>query len=362
MIKPNIDVVVNDSCCCAPSTYRTVVLKCNMIGNDNILTQEMISTPQTKYVIKYDYIIDPYPVNGVANIPVTNKIENCCGSDEIIYYSDNFINIPAGKTITVPEDCFLISEPGGRRVNFTVAEQDTLVRIASYTPGVYRYKIQKALVLPEKSLIQFDGGSISNGTLVGKDTIVISYQDNEDIFKNVDLKGTFVFTKFGNLTLTEEILEPQAGEKIVPVYKKITIGNGREDVSFNVHSFEVQDIQRVIRFSGTNYVIELAKGENQFVFPTAQEAGVNKTLVDGWIINGTHYHPGDTYTITDPDMEELIVEASGWVCTVTFISEYGIKALSLFSYYYFFFCIIYKSSIYFNIINKIQKQSRFRCY
>ena len=323
MIKPNIDVVVNDSCCCAPSTYRTVVLKCNMVGNDNVLTQDMIATPQTKYVIKYDYIIDSNPTKGTVTIPLTNEIEHCCNSDTIVYYSDKIITIPAGSSITIPEGCFLIDNSSRMRVNFTVAERDTTVRIASETPGTYQYKIQKALVFPEKCLVQFDGGSISDGVLVGNDTIVISYQDNEDIFKNVDLKGTFIFTKFGNLTLTEEIIEdPGDGFRIKDIYKHITIGNGRDEIGFNVKSFEITPIPRKIYlYDGDTLldIIELDDGISKFNFPTAQQLGVdNKTLQYWEDSNGNHYTPGSEYVILDKNIEELSF-GSHWVYTVTYM-------------------------------------------
>ena len=37
--------------------YKTVILKPNVIDDVNILTQAMMSQPNTKYVIKYDYTL-----------------------------------------------------------------------------------------------------------------------------------------------------------------------------------------------------------------------------------------------------------------------------------------------------------------
>ena len=91
-----------------PVTYKTVILKKNLVNGVNTLTQEMMSATNTKYVIKYDYVL--------------------------------------GENITIPEGC----------------------------------------------LLEFDGGAISNGTLVGSNTFLIYNQMLSDIIDNVDLKGTFI--------------------------------------------------------------------------------------------------------------------------------------------------------------------------
>ena len=40
-----------------PVTYKTVILKKNLVNGVNTLTQEMMSATNTKYVIKYDYML-----------------------------------------------------------------------------------------------------------------------------------------------------------------------------------------------------------------------------------------------------------------------------------------------------------------
>ena len=40
-----------------PVTYKTIILKKNLVNGVNTLTQEMISTINTKYVVKYDYTL-----------------------------------------------------------------------------------------------------------------------------------------------------------------------------------------------------------------------------------------------------------------------------------------------------------------
>lgn len=334
MIKSNIDVIVNNSCCCAQSTYRTVVLKCDMIGNDNVLTQDMIETPYTKYIIKYDYIIDPNPIVGVANID-TQK-EDCC-SGKTYYYWRTLISLRKGQSITIPEGCVLLNSNLTAELDIVAADKDIDVYIASETPGSYNYKIQQSLIIPEKCIIQFDGGSISNGTLVGNKTILLSFQKNENVLKNVELKGTFTNV----FEIQEEVITKQPGEKIIPVYKRITLRSGREKVAFNVCSFEIQDIDRIIRFDyggSQPYEITLSKGQNSFRFPTAEELGFDRVL-EGWYTKdndwiqdgngewqsstqGEHrYNPGEEYIIPE-GVEELKFYVH-WLCSVTFVSQYG---------------------------------------
>ena len=60
--------------------------------------------------------------------------------------------------------------------------------------------------IPENCLIEFDGGSISNGTLIGNDTYMIIHQDSSDVLKNINLEGTFKYTTYRgpNLVVTTE--------------------------------------------------------------------------------------------------------------------------------------------------------------
>ena len=50
-----------------------------------------------------------------------------------------------------------------------------------------------SVTIPEGCLLEFDGGSISNGTLVGQNTILIYNQELDTIFHTVTRQGTFVY-------------------------------------------------------------------------------------------------------------------------------------------------------------------------
>ena len=70
------------------------------------------------------------------------------------------------------------------------------------------YDLQnKTLLVPNNCLIEFDGGRFNNGTLIGNNTIIVSNQNDYEILKNINLKGTFRYTKYSGpklLILTEE--------------------------------------------------------------------------------------------------------------------------------------------------------------
>lgn len=59
--------------------------------------------------------------------------------------------------------------------------------------------------LQENCLLQFDGGVIRNGTLVGNNTIIISNQENNIILPNVFLEGTFSYTRFTKDLIQEDL-------------------------------------------------------------------------------------------------------------------------------------------------------------
>lgn len=49
----------------------------------------------------------------------------------------------------------------------------------------------ETLEIPENCIIAIDGGSISNGTLVGNDTVLVNVNNVDDILVNIDKQGTW---------------------------------------------------------------------------------------------------------------------------------------------------------------------------
>lgn len=55
----------------------------------------------------------------------------------------------------------------------------------------------KTITIPKGCLLEFDGGSLKNGTLIGNETYIISYLDIPDIMKNINLEGSYKYSIFG---------------------------------------------------------------------------------------------------------------------------------------------------------------------
>ena len=110
--KVNVEVNGSGDLPSTLSTYTTRILKPNIVGGKNILTQAMISSKNTKYVIKWNFDLD-------------------------------------SKTITVPKKCVL----------------------------------------------EFDGGSLKNGTIIGQDTFVNNVGGVETIFgAGITQEGTWRYS------------------------------------------------------------------------------------------------------------------------------------------------------------------------
>ena len=75
-----------------PITYKTIILKKNLVNGVNILTQEMMSATNTKYVIKYNYVLDD-DINVPANCILEFDGGNISGEHII---TGNKTNIQAG--------------------------------------------------------------------------------------------------------------------------------------------------------------------------------------------------------------------------------------------------------------------------
>lgn len=232
-----------------PVTYKTVVLKPNNVNGKNILTQNMMSQTDTKYVIKYDYIISDEINTGNAEVLNTNisqcvnpaytnalaayneahdawiDADNAYTNDptdanlaaknaaydaytaaqttlnntpQYYYYAARAINLKRNQHITIPEGCVLLNSSLNGLAGFETAQSDAIVYIGSDTPGTYAYTIQYAIQMPARCLIEFDGGSISDGVIECNNTILIFDQDEEVILKNVELLGDYEYSAGGS--------------------------------------------------------------------------------------------------------------------------------------------------------------------
>ena len=84
-----------------PAQYKTIILKKNLVNGVNTLTQEMISATNTKYIIKYDYVL--------------------------------------GENVTVPTGCIL--EFDGGSITNSTGNSYTLTGTATKVVNLYNYTI-----------------------------------------------------------------------------------------------------------------------------------------------------------------------------------------------------------------------------
>lgn len=112
----------------------------------------------------------------------------------------------------------------------------------------------KTITLPENCYLDFQGGSINStgqeGTLIsptGSVTTIISFQEKEEILKNVELVGEFVFTKFNqdwiahkvnrvDVDLMMDDIEDTTEIKYIQKKKRVTLKYGPthdDQVSFD---------------------------------------------------------------------------------------------------------------------------------
>ena len=227
-----VNVQVEGMDTCKPSCqYKTVILKSRGCSGVQPLTQTMISEPNVKYVIKYDFYIDDNIRKGTSII-TNNNISSCVNPAYIkalddyefahteyviantnneniqssttstdaqkaaalaalnkahqvliraegilaamphYYFYSGAVMLKTGESVVVPEGCVVLNSE--RNAVVSLSEQSGTVYIGSVTPGTYEYTLANRITVPEGCIFDFDGGSISYGIIVWRDTYVIN--------------------------------------------------------------------------------------------------------------------------------------------------------------------------------------------
>ena len=154
----------------------------------NVLMQDMINKPNTIYIIQYDYdIVD------MVNDTTTNNLT--IGGE---YYSYKPITIEDNQTYRALNDCVFIDYHHNSLIgsvlvtgenesqDFAIAKKSSA---ASGVPVSY-YKPEGTINIPANCVLQFEGGGIKSGTIVGNNT-KIDARLNQIFSTNVTLSGTF---------------------------------------------------------------------------------------------------------------------------------------------------------------------------
>lgn len=212
----------------------------------NLLTQDMISKPNTIYHIQYDYELAK-----VASVRMAED-KSMTINDVQFFYQE--VTVKKGETIVITSgNGKLILFHGyewkvsndNHYTNESSADEVIRVGVPFYTTAPIGYTILGATItIPENCILKFDGGSLSNGTLNGNSTTINS--DIVTILTNINVTGNW---------------------NINDVYPEWFKNNSDDDYSnaidlcygFNsnniVFTSGIYEISRTIHFEKTNIII-----------------------------------------------------------------------------------------------------------
>lgn len=153
-------------------------------------------------------------------------------------------NVRAGYTLKISTSYVLLNS-SGTSIVFTPSTQNpeftpsssTAVRIGKLasTYENVAYTISECIVIPENCMLAFDGGSISNGVLVGTDTAIIA--PKTAIFTNIVIEGAWNVPDITSAWFSDA--ESNNGLKNVfalqdaNIYNRIVVEGGSYSVSAN---------------------------------------------------------------------------------------------------------------------------------
>lgn len=138
--------------------------------------------------------------------PCSNQLNNLKKNNYLSEFSTNVDKELARKNLGISD----IIEDLEEKINAYVEDSDTssqykqkvlfwkkdfLTQINdSNTKYIVQYDFDlngKTVIFPENCILSIDGGSISNGTLVGNNTVLLNVNKADNILNNVTLSGTW---------------------------------------------------------------------------------------------------------------------------------------------------------------------------
>ena len=169
-----------------PFTYKTIILKKNLINGVNTLTQEMMSAQNTKYVIKYDYILGEDINISVGcilefdggSISASGSNDTITGNNTIIIGENNLFN-----NIIIGEGIFYYKNIVSSEIFKTWNSDSTLNSLVN--------------LCREGSTIMFDRG------------LIVTVYNGLQIRKNITLEGnnsTIIFANKNNESYSDTFL------------------------------------------------------------------------------------------------------------------------------------------------------------
>lgn len=173
-----------------PVTYKTIILKKNLVNGVNTLTQTMMNQTNTKYVVKYDYVLGEN-----ITIPENCVLEFDGGSisgaytltynNTTIVVSDIFKSIYSGVTIdgSITND-FVTPEFYGWNENNNITLNTTCINNALYYNGNVKlgaktYTINNSIIFNHNNSLE---GSYKLTTIEDEVSPSIIYNQNDNVY------------------------------------------------------------------------------------------------------------------------------------------------------------------------------------
>ena len=185
MGRKNVNVVVGGPVQSDyPKVYNTVFIK------PNIPFALQVTEPNTKYVIRHKIDLGSKG-DKVSDVDFTNAHTHEI-ADVTYYYVPFAAN---GKPYTLLDDScvFITSDWTGLSERTITPDEGTVFMIGSVTGGLHKgaYINADVITMPENCILEFDGGSLDNGVIVGQDTVFINVGDVKIWGDNLVRLGTW---------------------------------------------------------------------------------------------------------------------------------------------------------------------------
>ena len=199
-------------------------LRKNIVNGKNILTQEMINSANTRYIIQYNYDLNEETItvpegctldfqggslnNGTINFPEGTYIRNLYKGTATITGNPTYIDYLADEEdVTTGNGILKFKDKEYSSSNFSglgrkylrkniidgknILTQDMINSSNTIYIIQYDYDLnEETITIPEGCTLKFEGGSISNGTLNGAN-VNICNSSNLIIFKGVSFEDNF---------------------------------------------------------------------------------------------------------------------------------------------------------------------------
>ena len=168
-----------------PNSYSGLgrqYLRKNIVAGQNILTQSMLQWPNTIYIIQYDYDLNGETITIPAGCTLQYDGGSICNGN--INYTDTKIQGYESLSEVVESGTAIHTDNDNRQLEGNGMDCVILKKTPYLTQDMvskpntiyiirYNYDLNEAeITIPENCVLQFEGGSLSNGKIIGNNTAI----------------------------------------------------------------------------------------------------------------------------------------------------------------------------------------------